>query len=306
MNTITNYAQLLAEGNLGSQNVDFYNSYGSLVSNSVALDTVSYIDQDTYEHFKTYGSKANYVERNRRINGAYGPAYNQQCNWLNPTNHFNLNTEDKCYYLQDYVGNGRYAGLFINGLTLMTRDRPRVYYQYYNSSFFDDPNSYYRLDVLGNAYPYSHGGKKTDIVIQQFSNYRVSDKLYLTFNEATGHPYHSEYQILIPITAMLFNDKLYNPGDAPPVDDPGEEPYNPVDPVEDPVDDPYGNPSIEQPPVYVPPESPYVNFGGDTTDTGPTANIDQPINPYFGERNPRYVEQYFPSLGRWSRWFTWY
>ena len=32
MNTITNYAQLLAEGNLGSQNVDFYNSYGSCLT----------------------------------------------------------------------------------------------------------------------------------------------------------------------------------------------------------------------------------------------------------------------------------
>jgi hypothetical protein len=296
MSTITNYNQLLAEGNLGSQNVDFYNPQGQLSSNSVALNTLNFTDQDNFQHFNTYGSKANYYERNRRINGAYGPVYDGECNWLNPVNHFNLNSEDKFYYLQDFVGNGQYSHVFIQGLTLISRHRPAVYYQYYNSTFFDDPTSYYRLDILGNMYPYSHGGVKADIIIQQFSNYRASDKLYLSFDQAVGgHGYHSEYQIRIPITAMLFNDKLYEPSNPPPVDDPGEEPLEPVDPIGVPTEDPYA--SL--------PTDPYSNFGGDTTDTGPTPNIDTPINPYFDRSNPRYVEQNFPGYG-WRRWFRWY
>ena len=301
MSHIKNYNQLLAEGNLGSQNVDFYNAYGQLSSNSVALDTLNFTDQDNFESYKTYGSKANYYERNRRINGAYGPVYDGECNWLNPVNHFNLNSEDKFYYLQDFAGTGQYSGLFIEGLTLITRHRPEVYYQYYNSTFFTDPNSYYRLDVLGSTYPRSHGQFKTDIVIQQFSNTRVSDKLYLSYQQAFGHPYHGEYQIRVPITCILLNDKLYEPSVIQQPEDPTEDPYNPVDPIEPPPEDP-----IDQPPVNTLPTDPYSNFGGDTTDTGPTVNIDTPINPYFDRSNPRYVEEYFPSLGQWRRWFRWY
>lgn len=295
--SITNYNQLLADGTLGSQNVDFFNGYGRLVSNSVALDTLSFLDQDYYQHFKTYGSVANYYERNRRLNGAYGTVYDAEVNWLNPLNHTGLYQENKCYYLQDLVHDGRYANLFIQGLTYFTLDRPRVYYQYYNSSFFTDPNSYYRVDVLGNSYPYSHGGKKTDIIIQQFSNYKVSDKLYLTFAEAFGHPYHSEYQIIIPITLPLFNDKLYNPTTVqPPVDDPVNDPVvNPVDPpVVPPVDTPQG-------PIL----SPYRNFGGDTTDTGPTESNVMGYNPTIGD-DQREVEYYFPSIPGWRNWFIWY
>jgi hypothetical protein len=301
MSHISNYNQLLAEGNLGSENVDFYNGQGQLSSNSVALNTLVFTDQDNFQHFNTYGSKANYYERNRRINGAYGPVYDGECNWLNPVNHFNLNSEDKFYYLQDFAGTGQFSHLFIEGLTLISRHRPAVYYQFYNSTFFDDPNSYYRMDVLGSMYPYTHGNVKADIIIQQFSNYRASDKLYLSYQQAFGHPYHSEYQIRVPITCILLNDKLYEPSAPPPVDDPGEDPLNPIiNPFNPPVT------PLDPPQEGEPLTDPYSNFGGDTTDTGPTPNIDIPINPYFDRSNPRYVQQYFPTIDGWRRWFRWY
>lgn len=287
MNTISNYNQLLAEGNLGSENVDFFDHNGQLIQYSPALNTLAFIDQDTFESFPTYGAVANSVERDRRIAGAYGPVYDGDCNWINPVNNFHVYPENKFYYLQDHVNS-----TFIRGLTFFTHTRPAVYYQYYNASFSNDNNSIYRVDILGNEYPYSHGGVKTDIIIQQFSNYRVSDKLYLSFDQAVGgHGYHSEYQMRIPITLMLFNDKLVVP--SPPVVEP---------PV---VDPPVEDPPIIPPPVIIP-TSPYSNFGGDTTDTGPTPNIDIPINPYFQRDNPRYVYEYFPSLGRWKNIFRWY
>jgi len=302
MSNITNYVQLLAEGNLGSENVDFFDPYGRVISNSPALQVVSYID-DNFRHFSTYGAKTNYIERNRRINGAYGPVYDGQSNWLNPVDKFHLYQEDKFYYLQDYVLNGRYSNLFIRGLTFFTYNKPNIYYQYYNASFTDPvPGSYYRVDILGNEYPYTRGGIPIDIVIQQFGTSRTSDKLYLSFEEAVGgHGYHSEYQMRIPISAMLFNDRLIvpEPPNLPPSVDP------PIDPPVDqpPVDDPVDQPVDQGPPI---PYSPYSNFGGDTTDTGPTPNIDQPINPYFGPPNPRYVDEYFPWLGEWRNIFKWY
>ncbi len=297
---ITTYQMLLAHNDLGSVNMQFYDGYGQLVSNSVALDTLRFEDQDTFEQYKTYGAVANYYERNRRINGAYGPTYDGQVNWLNPVNHFNLIQENKFYYLQDFVGNGRYSGLFIQGLTFCTRDRPAVYYQYYNSTFFTDPGSYYRVDIMGSAYPRSHGGVKADIIIQQFSNYRVSDKLYLSFDQATGHPYHGEYQIRVPITLLLFNDKLYTPtAIVPPSTDP-------LDPTTDPVVNPIDPipPQDPTPPTYDPIISPYASWGGDTTDTGMTESSVTAYNPYM-YTNQEEVDYYFPIIPGWRRWFVW-
>jgi len=297
---ITTYETLLAHGNLGSQNVDFYNGYGQLQTSSVALETLRFQDQDTFEQYKTYGAVANYYERNRRLNGAYGNTYYGDCNWLNPLNHFNLIHEDHFYYLQDFVYGGPYSNLFIQGLTFCTRERPAVYYQYYNSTFFTDPGSYYRVDILGDEYNKSHGGIKTDIVIQQISQYRSSDKLYLSFAQAVGgHGWHSEYQMRIPITLMLFNDKLYIPTVIipPPSDplDPSTDPVvNPIDPI------PPMEPPVQQNPLI----SPYASWGGDTTDTGMS---ESGLLPYYAGRGTTRedVEFYFPSIQRWRRWFIW-
>jgi hypothetical protein len=302
---ITNYAQLLAEGNLGSQNVDFYNSQAQLVPNSPALNTLSYHDDYFGATIPTYGAVCNYYERNRRLNGAYGNAYYGEVNFVNPVNQFSTITDNHFYYLQDFVGSAPYAHLFIKGLTWFTRTRPQVYYQYYNASFIDTPNAIYRVDVLGEMYPYNYAGKKPDIIIQEFAPTRTSDKLYLTFGEAFGHPYHDEYyQMRVPVSIMLFNDKLYDASIPPIITQPDDDPVPP--PVQTPPDDeplqqdqdPFTTSGIQ--------EDQYANFGGDTTDTGPTANIDQPINPYFDRTNPRYVDEYFPSFSSWRNIFRWY
>lgn len=302
---IRTYQQLLAESDLGSQNVDFYNPQGQLVSGSIALDTLKYEDDYTFTNFNTYGAVANYYERNRRLNGAYGNAYYGDCNYLNPVNHFNLIQENHFYYLEDYILDGPHANFFIHGLTFFTYDRPAVYYQYYNSSFTDNVGSYYRVDILGDEYPYNRDNKKVDIVIQQFNtgnrNRPVSDKLYLNFIDIKGHGYHSEYQMRIPVGLMLFNDKLYNP--SVPVYTPPEDDGDNNSPILDPTPPPVPPPVIGEPL----PTDPYSNFGGDTTDTGPTANIDVGINPYFSnEENARWIDYYSPSSSSWWNIFRWY
>lgn len=300
---IRNYNQLLAENDLGSQNMNFFDSQGQAIPNSPALRTLTYYDQDYSSVFPTYGADTNYYERNRRLNGAYGNAWYGDCNWLNPLNH-SVITENHFYYLEDFTNGGRYSNLFIEGLTLFTRDRPAIYPTWYNSTFRNDSLSYYRIDILGSEYPYSHGGVKADIIIQQFGsglNAFASDKLYLSYAQSTMNgAYHSEYRIRIPIGAMLFNDKLYVP--SAPIITPG-------DPVEDPLPPypPVDEPPIDQPPVNEPlPTDPYSNFGGDTTDTGPTENIDQSVNPWFDRSNPRYVDEYIPTVGWWRKIFRWY
>jgi hypothetical protein len=302
---IKNYQQLLAEGNLGSQNMNFYKSDGTVATNSVALQCLSYYDQDHSQFFQTYGAVANYYERNRRINGAYGSTYYGECNWLNPINKFTEIREDQFYYLEDFIGAGPYTHLFIEGLTFFTRTRPNIYPDYYNWSFIDDPRSYYRVDILGAEYPYSHGGVRPDIIIQQFDDSNVtphaSDKLYLTYANTLGHGgWHEGYKMKIPCTLMLFNDKLYTPDYQPPivVNPPDNDPINNNPPDQEPPNTPGDSPST--------PISPYANFGGDTTDTGHSQNINQQVDYEFDQSNPRYVQEYFPWLGSWKNVFRWY
>ena len=310
--SITTYSSLLAAGNLGSQNMQFYNAQGQLVQPTNALDTFKYEDENNFQLFSTYGAVANFYERNRRLSGAYGVAYQGEANYLNPLNKITLINEDHFYYLQDFVGTGRYAHLFIQGLTFFTKDRPAIYWQYYNSSFTTYANSYYRVDILGDEYPYYRDGIKVDVVIQQFNtgvgNRPVSDKIFLTFAEVTSHPYHSEYQMQIPITLMLFNDKLYDASQQPIIDNnPPDDnpPYTPPTPPDDPpVDNP---PPVDQPST---PYSPYQYWGGDTTDTGMSPSGVTPVNIAFpGDAEPREIEYFTPGPrghGRWWDIFRWY
>lgn len=296
---ITSYNQLLAEGTLGSVNVDFFNSQGQAVSNSVALQTLTYYDQDYGTTINTYGAMSNYYEHNRRLDGAYGNAWYGDCNWLNPVNHAPI-AENHFYYLEDFTNGGRYSHLFIEGLTFFTTQRPNLYPTWYNSTFRQ--GGYYRVDILGQEYPYSHGGVKADIIIQQFGtglNPFASDKLYLSYAQSTERgAYHSEYRIRVPIGVMLFNDKLYEPTAYQP-------PVVPPPDSDPPVDQP---PIIDEPPTVDPliVNQEYGNFGGDTTDTGPTPGSDEygPIDAYNAE--PRDVRYYRPELHWWQRWFTWY
>lgn len=290
------YQQLLSEGNLGSQNMNFYDSSGSVIPNSTAIQCLNYYDQDYGSTFQTYGAVANYYERNRRINGAYGNTYYGDCSWLNPINKFNLVQEDQFYYLQDFVSSGVYSRLFIEGLTFFTRIKPDVNPAFYNHTFVDnDPHSYYRVDILGSQYPYTHGGVRPDIIIQQFNDTVFgafnSEKLYMTYADMQGYGgWHQGYKLKVPCTLMLFNDKLYTP-----------EPIVLQPPSDDPIDNPVDDPIIPPPvPPSSTPESEYNNFGGDTTDTGPTGSPTDygPIDLY--NYTPQSAEYYVPW---WKKWF---
>lgn len=307
---IRTYQQLLDEQDLGSENMQFYDHRGVSVD-GVALQTLQYYNIDDQRAINTYGAKANDEEEVRRSNGAYGPVYEGYANFMNPVNLPYEHQYNKFYYLQDLVSIGQFSNLFIEGLTFFQRQRPNVHWSLFNSTFSNDPNvGYYRIDILGSAYPYYHGGMKPDVIIQQFGTGKipsVSDQLYMTYSQVqTYGDYHSGYKITVPAILPLFNDRLYII--TPPVTDP------PVD--NPPVTDP---PIIDTPPV-IPPSTPIIygegetpydsnqfipssNFGGDTTDTGPTENISEPINVWFSDDNRRFIEYYTPTLGRWLGFF---
>jgi hypothetical protein len=185
-------------------------------------------------------------------------------------------------------------------MTFFTRIKPDVNPMFYNWTFIDDPRSYYRVDILGSEYPFSHGGKKADIIIQQFDDSNVtphaSEKVYLSYADMQGYGgWHEGYKMKIPCTLMLFNDKLYTPDLQPPIV------VNPPD--NDPI---INNPPDQEPPntpgvpPSTPPDQPYFNFGGDTTDTGASMGPTdyQPIDLY--NYKPSVGEYYIPW---WRKWF---
>lgn len=312
---IKTYQQLLAENNLGSQGMQFFNPQGRLESGVPAMNTLTYYDQDYGSTYYTYGAVADNDERNRRIAGAYGPTYTGYASWINPVNRWNTYVDDQFYYLQDFIPGGQYAHLFIEGLTFYTSQRPDVYYQFYGSTFRDDPLSMYRVDILGSEYPYTHGGVKADIIIQQFGRDYTSQKLYLTYTDTLGHgAWHEGYKMKIPATLMLFNDRLYDATIPPPDPIPPYVPPPDNTPVIGQVPPESGIPVIGQiPPEITPPPapfnpySPYGNFGGDTTDTGPGDEPDYgPIDAYNADLNRQDVRYYRPELHWWQKWFTWY
>lgn len=289
---INNFEQLLADPLLGCQNIGWLENDGTYSENVPARNSIGYYDIDYNQSFPTYGAKANYMERNRRLSGAYGNAYYGQCNWIKPGLTGQV-TEDHFYYLQDLVFGGYYSNLFVNGLTFYQKTQPNTPPIIYNQSFQrDSATTYYRIDILGSEYPYYHGSEKTDVIIQQLGGNRASDKVYVSFRLLLDYSgYHGDYQMRIPITLPVFNDKLYYP--QPVIFAPGD------DPVDNPVFEP------PEPPEPSEIETPYSNFGGDTTDTGPSIRLDTPVDPsiHSGKELIPVVRK-FPGYG-WADWFVW-
>lgn len=303
---IKTYQQLLDEQDLGSENMQFYDHRGVSVD-GVALQTLQYYDINDQRAINTYGAKANDAEEERRLNGAYGPVYDGYANFMNPVNLPYEHQYNKYYYLQDLVSIGQFSNLFIEGLTFFQRQRPNIHWNLFNSTFSEDPNvGYYRIDVLGSAYPFHHGGVKPDVIIQQFGTGKipaVSDQIYMTYAQIQSYgEYHSGYKITVPAILPLFNDRLYivTPpqviNDPPVVDDPPVVVNPPVVDDSPPLPIIYGEGETPYDPNQFVPSS---NFGGDTTDTGHTESNNELINVWFSDESRRFVEYYFPSLGRW-------
>ena len=291
---IQQFNQVLAEPNLGAVNMGWWNGQNAYEYNVPAINSMSYYDEYHAQRFPTYSVYANYYERNRRLNGAYGNAYEGEASWLEP-DLFHPVTENHFYYLEDMVNGGAHQNTFIEGLTWFQRQKPNLPPQMEDSSFVpaNTPNTYYRIDILGSAYPYYNGSEKIDVIIQQFIPYRNSNKIQVSYNTLLGFgAWHSDYQLRIPVTVALFNDKLYDV--PPPVYEPPEDQpiINPTPPINYP-DDYDGNDGIN---YYAPPAQP---------DPGPSPNADIDVNPYNSAEKGEVVERYFPYHG-WRRWVRWY
>ncbi len=288
---IHNFGQMLAE-DVGVPNMGWWDGRSDYVYNVPAIHGLDYYDEYHNERYPTYGAYANYYERNRRVNGAYGTAYYGSCPWLKPDIYHPVD-EDHFYYLEDMVAGGHLQNMFVHGLTFFQQQKPNIPQDLFDGSFVtNDPRSYYRIDILGNEYPYYNGTEKVDVIIQQMIPTRNSNKIQVSFATLGSYgAYHSQWKLRIPCTLPVFNDKIAQIDYVPPI-------------ITNPTDDP----PVTTPPTDLPSTItfPYSNFGGDTRDTGPSPDIDVAVDPYFAPRtDPREVEEDFPLRGWFRRW-RWY